>query len=460
MGRQRHLAVFTIFMGIALSVLDTTAVTLGLPTMRRDLGVNADEAIWIVNGFQMAALVALLPLANWGERFTYRRVYLVGVALWGLASAVACLADSLPVLIAARVAQGLGAAGLMAVNTALVRLTWPPALLGRGIAFNSMVVSTATVAGPLVAAAVLSLGSWRWLFAMNVPACLILLALGRRTLPVNAPMQDDSPPSAADIVLNAALFLLLFMAAESLGRSLRSPQGVVQGLIQGGLFLAGALAVGAVHVRRQWGQPRALLPLDLLRIPLFRLSMMTSIGSFAAQTMTYIVLPFLFLDIWRTDTTQAGLLIACWPAGTIFASALAGRLIGRYHNGWLGAAGLGCLTLGLASLAAVALGGGPSGLVAWSLGVCGIGFGLFQSPNNHTIITSAPPQRAGAASGMLGSARLTGQTLGATLVAAVLAAHGGISTQGLGVALMLAAALAAVAGASSFMRTRYPLAPA
>ena len=88
MGRQRHLAVITIMLGIALSVLDTTTIALGLPTMTRDLGVSADLSIWIVNGCQLAALVALLPVANWGERISFRRVYLVGAALWGLASAV------------------------------------------------------------------------------------------------------------------------------------------------------------------------------------------------------------------------------------------------------------------------------------------------------------------------------------------------------------------------------------
>lgn len=456
-GRQRHLAMFTILLGIALSVLDTTSVALGLPTMTRDLGVGADDAIWIVNGFQLAALVALLPLANWGERITYRRIYLAGAALWGLASVVASLADSLPVLIAARVVQGLGAAGLMAVNMALVRLTLPPALLGRGVALSSMVVSVATVAGPLVAAAALSAGSWRWLFALNIPACALLLLLGHRTLPANTPQADAAPPSLLDIALNAALFILLFLAADSFGRSVRSSEVQGQGLVQGAVLLAAGLAVAAVHVRRQWGQPRALLPLDLLRIPLFRLSMMTSVGSFAAQTMAYIALPFLLFEAWRASASQAGLFMVCWPAGTIAAAALASRLIGRWHNGWLGAAGLVAMALGLAALAQVAQSAEPTLRAAWSLGLCGVGFGLFQAPNNHTIITSAPPQRAGAASGMLGSARLTGQALGATLVAVVFAVHGGTGTQALAQVLLLAAVLAAAAAVASFQRTRYPL---
>jgi MFS transporter, DHA2 family, multidrug resistance protein len=455
-GRRFQRALATILLGIALTVLDSTAVTLGLPTMTRDLGVSPDQAIWIVNGFQLAVLVALLPLAQWGERVTYRRVYLVGVALWGVASAFAAMVDSLSLLIVARVIQGLGAAGVMAVNMALVRLTWPPTLLGRGIALNSVVVSTATVLGPLVAAAILSFTSWRGLLAMNVPACFLLLVLGYRALPDNPAVMHAPAPSLADIVLNASLFILLFMAADSLARAMKSPVGPGHGLAQGATLLALGGLVAVVHVRRQWNRPHALLPVDLLRIPVFGLSMLTSVGSFAAQTMSYIVLPFLLIDVWRTTASEAGFLMACWPVGTIASAALAARWIGRHHGGRLGAVGLSLLALGLAALGWVAATDSQPHVVAWSLGLCGVGFGLFQSPNNHLIITSAPAHRAGAASGMLGSARLTGQTLGASLVALVFAIQGETSPKGLSVALLAAATLSGLAGAASLMRVRYP----
>jgi DHA2 family multidrug resistance protein-like MFS transporter len=456
-GRQRHLAVFTILVGIALSVLDTTTIAMGLPTMTRELGVSADQAVWIINAFQLAVLVALLPVAHWGGRVSFRRVYLGGVALWGVASAVACLADSLPVLVAARVAQGLGAAGLMGVNMALVRLVWPPALLGKGAALNSVVVSIATVSGPLLAAMVLSVASWRWLFALNIPACALLLLLGWRALPANQPAAGAEPLAWRDVLLNGAMFVLVFLAAESFGRAMKSPLGMTQGLLEGALLLAAGVAAGFIHVRRQWRQAQALLPLDLLRIPLFRLSMMTSVGSFAAQTMAYVVLPFLLLEAWRATPSQTGLLMSCWPAGTFVAAHLAGRWIGRYHNGLLGALGLVCMSLGLAFLAYVALAWEPTHVVVLGLLLCGVGFGLFQSPNNHTIITCAPVHRAGAAGGMLATARLVGQSLGATVVAVVFAAHGQTSVHALGVALLVAALLSALGAYASYERTRYRL---
>ncbi len=447
-----YLALATVMMGVALSVMDGTAIAFVLPAVAREFGASASSTVWVVNGFQMAALVALLPLAHLGDRVGFRRVHLTGAAVLGLASVVAVFADSLPVLIAARVAQGLGAAGTMAVNTALVRLIWPPSRLGRGIALNSILVGVASVSGPMLAAALLSVGSWRWLLALNVPVCLLIVLLGRRALPVN-PTSGDSPlPSGLDVVLNAALFILLFLAADRFGASVKASAGRGDDLVLGLALMAGCLAVGAVHVRRQLRQAVPLLPLDLLRLPVFRLSMMASVGGFSAQTLAQVALPFLLIDAWRASAGEAGLLMSCWPVTTIAGAYLAGRLIGRVHNGWLGAAGLLALALGLGLLAVAAF--TPGSALAAPLALCGLGFGLFQSPNNHTIITSAPSARSGAASGMLGTARLTGQTLGATLAAVVFALHPAGDASGPGLGLAVASALAVLAALASALRTR------
>src|SRR5690606_14471905 len=117
------------------------------------------------------------------DRIGYRRMYLGGMALFAVSSLGAMLANSLETLIAARAIQGLGAAGIMSVNSALLRLIYPRARLGRGLAINSMVVATASVAGPTVSAAILSVASWPWLFALNVPLGALVLTLGRRALP-------------------------------------------------------------------------------------------------------------------------------------------------------------------------------------------------------------------------------------------------------------------------------------
>ncbi|MBO9515762.1 MAG: MFS transporter, partial [Variovorax sp.] len=397
---QRWHAMLVIILGIAVSVIDGTIVNLALPGIARELHADASHAIWVVNAYQIATLVMLLPLASLGDRIGYRRVYLVGMALFAASSLVATFANSLGMLIAARALQGLGAAGLMSVNAALVRCVYPRAQLGRGMAINSMVVATASVAGPTVAAAILSVASWPWLFAINVPLGVLVLALGIRALPFNEAAAASGPRfSGIDVLLNVLMFALVFIGADRLG--VRDAAGQGSGAGGWAILLAGVL-VGVVYLRRQLSLAVPLFPVDLLRIPVFALSMGTSIGAFCAQMLSFIALPFMLLDTYGRSHFEAGLLITAWPLAIVFMAPIAGRLIGKYPDGLLGGIGLATLASGLALLAALPANPGNAD-IAWRMVLCGLGFGLFQSPNNHTIVTSPPPNRSGAASGMLGT---------------------------------------------------------
>lgn len=449
---QRGRAMAVIILGIAVAVLDGTIMNLALPSIARELGASASHAIWVVNAYQIATLVMLLPLASLGDLFGYRRIYLLGMGLFTLSSLAAVLSNSMGTLIAARALQGLGAAGIMSVNAALVRLIYPSSQLGRGMAINSMVVATASVAGPSVAASILSVASWPWLFAFNVPLGLVVLAIGLRALPFNqrAAAVPGTRFSGIDVLLNIGMFSLVFLGVDRLG--VREGGATGTPAMAWALLLAG-LAIGFVYLRRQRTMALPLFPVDLLRIPVFALSMGTSVAAFTAQMLSYIALPFLLLDVYGRTHLEAGLLITAWPLAIVVMAPIVGRLIGRYPDGLLGGIGLGLLACGLALLAA--LPAQPHDLdIAWRMALCGIGFGLFQSPNNHTIVTSAPRQRSGAASGMLGTARLTGQTLGAVVVAAVFSIWSPHEGHGPVIALALAAGCAALAGIFSSFRLR------
>ena len=155
-GASRTAAAVTIALGLVMAVLDGSIANLALPTLAGEFGVSAASSIWVVNAYQLAVTVSLLPLAALGEIVGYRKVYLVGMALFTLASLGCALSDSLPTLVAARVAQGFGAAGMLSVNSALVRFIYPRALLGQGFGVNVMVGSVSSATGPSVAAAILS----------------------------------------------------------------------------------------------------------------------------------------------------------------------------------------------------------------------------------------------------------------------------------------------------------------
>jgi len=180
-------------------------------------------------------------------------------------------------------------------------------------------------------------------------------------------------------------------------------------------MVAGGLIAGATLAWREWGQPAPLMPLDLMRIPIFGLSILTSVVSFAAQMLAYVAIPFLFQSVLGRSVFATGLLMTPWPLAVGIAAPIAGRLADRVNAGLLGGIGLAVFAAGLFFLSR--LGPDPTNLdIAWRMAVCGLGFGFYQSPNNRTIVSSAPKLRSGAAGGMLATARLLGQTTGAVAV--------------------------------------------
>jgi DHA2 family multidrug resistance protein-like MFS transporter len=246
------------------------------------------------------------------------------------------------------------------------------------------------------------------------------------------------------------MFSLIFLGADQLGVGSASGQGASP--MAWGILAAG-LVVGFVFLQRQRKLALPLFPIDLLRIPVFALSISTSVAAFAAQMLSYIALPFLLLGAYGRSHIEAGLLITCWPLAIVVMAPVAGRLIGRYPDGLLGGVGLALLAGGLALLAG--LPAHPANAdIMWRMALCGAGFGLFQSPNNHTIVTSPPHHRSGAASGMLGTARLTGQTLGAVMLAGVFSVWSPVDGKGPVIALVLACCFAGVAAVFSVMRLK------
>ena len=427
-----------IALGLTLAVLDGAIANVALPTIAKDLRASAAASIWIVNAYQLATTITLLPLASLGDRIGYRRIYLGGLLLFTLASFACALSTSLPALAVARVLQGFGAAGIMSVNTALVRMIYPPAHLGRGIAVNAMVVAIASAVGPTIASGVLAIAAWPWLFAINVPIGIAAIIGGFKALPMN--IGHDSPYDYLSAVMNALVFGLLIFAVDGLGHGEGLGLVALEGL--------GAAVIGYFFVRRQLSRPAPLLPVDLLKIPMFALSIGTSVCSFCAQMLAFVSLPFLLQDRFGFSQVYTGLLMTPWPAIIIVVAPIAGMLADRVSSGWLGGVGLAVLTVGLVLLAT--LGAHPEPLqIAWRMALCGAGFGIFQSPNNRAMMSSAPPDRSGGASGMLGTARLTGQTLGAALVALIF----GLAPQhGPTVAIYVAACFSAVAAVVSSMR--------
>lgn len=435
---RRFWAILTTGLGLIMAVLTGSIANLALPTISRDLGVSPAESIWVVNAYQLAVTTTLLPLAALGEIFGFRRVYLVGLAAFTAASLACSFAESLPVLILARVVQGIGASGVMSVNSALLRFIYPRASLGRGFGINAMIGSSTGALGPSVAAAVLSVAPWEWLFALNVPFGIAGVLIGLRSLPATprAAHRFDLPSA----VLSAAAFGLLILGIDGIGDAALRGVAVAE--------LAAAAVAFALLTHRQLSRSNPLLPIDLMRRPVFALSVTASTFSFAAQGMVAVCMPFHFEEVLGFSRAQTGLLMTAWPLTVVFVAPLAGRLSDRFSAAYIGAAGQAIMLAGLVSLAL--LPAAPSlADIAWRMSLAGIGFGLFNSPNNRTIIVSAPASRSGGASGMQATSRLLGQTIGTAIVGLLFGLLAKGTTE---VTLVLGATFCLVAGLASIFR--------
>ena len=324
------MAFSTLAMALTMAVLDGNIVNVALPTMARQFTVAPESATWIVNAFQLAVTVSLLPLAALGDMYGYRRVYWWGLAVFTLASLACALAPTFALLTVARLIQGLGAAGIMSVNIALIRFIYPHSRLGQGVGNMAVVVAVASAASPSVAAAILSVASWHWLFLVNVPIGALALVMAARTLP--ATPRAAGRLDLISVVLNALAFGLLIAGINRIGQggSLWPP------LVEIGF----GLAIGVILVRRQFKLPAPLLPVDLLRRPVFALSLATSITSFGAQTLALVALPFYFEDALGRSPAATGLLLTPWPVATALIAPIAGRLADRFIPGILSSIGL------------------------------------------------------------------------------------------------------------------------
>lgn len=439
---SRYWAILAIGLGVTVSVLDGAIANVALPTIAGDLHTTPAASIWVVNAYQLAITISLLSLSSIGEIGGYRKVYTGGLLLFSFTSLACALSDSLLTLIIARTLQGFGAAAIASVNTALIRIIYPKRFLGRGMGLNALIVSVSAAAGPTIASAILSVANWPWLFAVNIPIGVTAFVLSCKFLPDNPVHIEGRRFDGAAGVMNAITFALLIGIIEAFTHDLRWY-----------LIVAGAVAAvvcGYVFIRRESHKDYPLFPVDLLRIPLFSLSIITSVFSFIAQMLAMVSMPFFLQRVLGRSEVATGLLLTPWPLATMIFAPLAGRLLEKVKAGILGCIGMLIFAAGLLFLAVLPAHPSDADII-WRMAVCGCGFGLFQTPNNSTIIASAPESRSGGASGMLGTARLMGQTLGASLVALMFKVFPGQSAHA---SLLLGCGLSVAAAFISLTRVR------
>ncbi len=440
---RRAWAMLTYSIGLSMSVLDGNIANTALPSIAAQLNAKPAASIWVVNAFLLAVAVCVVPLSSVVDIIGYKRIYQMGLALFTLASVGCSLPHSLHTLVLARVFQGVGAASIWSASAAILRYTYPRAILGRGIGVSGMVVFTSAAAGPSIASAILSIASWHWLFAINIPFGLISLSLSERCLaPAKGTRHRFDIWSA---VLSAATVTLLVRGVDGIGNLGNMSTVAAE--------LAGAAIFGVLMVRRQIGLEIPMLAIDLFQRPIFALSVSASLCTFICQGLAFVVLPFYFIDGLGFSQVWAGILLTPWPLAGGIMSHLSGRLADRYPIRMLGTVGMAAMCLGLILLAT--LPAHPTKMeIIWRAALGGSGFGFFGAPNNRAMVASAPRERSGGAGGISTMSRLLGQSIGVSVVAVIftLTAHGQVSLRGTKMAMLFGSAFCVASGIISGVR--------
>ena len=433
-----------------MAALDNLVVTTALPSIRTHLGGGIADLEWTVNAYTLTFAVLLMLGAALGDRFGRRRVFTIGLALFTLSSLGAALAPGIDALIAARAAQGVGAALLTPVSLTLLTSAVPPAK--RGLAFGAWgaVNGMAIAMGPLIGGTIVEHLSWQWIFALNVPIGLALLPLARLRL-----TESRGPNSRLDIpgtaLASAGLFGIVFALIRGNEDGWTSPT-VLTGLIGGA-----ALLVAFVAWELRTDAP--LLPMRLFRNRAFAAvnsaSLLMSVGMFGS---------IFLLSQWLQTAQgyspmEAGVRMLPWTAMPMLVAPLAGMLADRIGGRIIIATGLAFQAAGLVWFATIVAAHVAYGSQIPALVLSGIGMALFFAPVTTVLMGSVKPEEQGVASGANNALREIGGALGIAVLASVFTAHGDFSSpqryaDGLAPAIWVGAAAIAAATVAALLVPR------
>jgi EmrB/QacA subfamily drug resistance transporter len=431
--------------GTFMTTLDASIVNIGLPSIAHAFRTPLTGTIeWVIIGYLVVIAALLLTFGRLSDMVGRKPIWTAGLGVFTLGSAICGAAPSLGLLIAARAVQGVGAALILATSTAILTGAVPPTQRGRALGVSAVAVSLGVTAGPTVGGLLTDSLSWRWIFYVNVPIGLGALAATMRILPRTAGAERQGRFDPA-----GALLLALGVSALTLGLTLGTRWGWTSARLLGTLGIGVCALAGAVLVERHAANP--VLDLRLFRERVFASALVSLLFSMLALFAVGFLLPFYFEELRGFSAARSGRLLTPYALTIAIVAPVAGAVADRFGSRWLAPLGLAIAAVGLFLLALVEA-ASSTWDVAWRLIVAGVGQGLFQSPNTRALMTAAPATEQGEASGLLATARVTGQALSVSVAGALFASLGGAAA---GSALVAAASSHASVSSTAVLQTTF-----
>lgn len=399
-----------------MASLDNLVVTTALPSIRKDLGGALEDLEWTVSAYTLTFAVLLMFGAALGDRFGRRRLFTIGLGLFTAASAAAALAPGMGELIAARAAQGVGAAIMMPLTLTLLSATVAPERRGMAFGIWSAVNGLAVATGPLIGGTLTEHFSWQWIFWLNVPIGLLLLPLARLRL-----NESRGPNSRLDVpgtaLASAGLFGIVYALIRGNADGWTSPS-VLTGLIAGA-----ALIVAFVAYENRAAHP--ILPMRLFRNRAFSAVNAASLLMFLGMFGSIFLLSQFMQNVSGYSPMEAGVRMLPWTAMPMIVSPIAGILSDRIGGRPIIAAGLTLQAVGLALFALVVTTDVSYAAQLPALIISGIGMAMYFGPTANVVMSSVRPEEQGIASGANNAFRELGGALGVAILASVFSSQGG-----------------------------------
>jgi EmrB/QacA subfamily drug resistance transporter len=410
--QRKWLILSTVSLGSLMSTLDGSIVNIALPAIQTDFRIDLTTVEWVVVAYLLIVGSLLLPVGRLGEVATFKRVYLAGFALFTVSSVLCGLSPNELWLIGFRALQACGAAAIMAMGPAVVARTFDAGERGRALGLNGVSVSLGLSLGPALGGVLTQVASWRSIFLINAPIGVIAILWAWRVLPAEGRGRDQSFDIRGAALSGVALFSLLLALSEGQGWGWTSPATL--------LLAAAFIVLGAAFLYAERATVQPLLDLTLFRVRPFSFGLASVVVAFSGLFTATFLLPFLLEQGRGFSPVEAGLLLTPVPISMAIVAPFSGIASDRFGPALPASAGMVLMVLALLSLTQLPVDFSLPDLV-WRLIIMGIGQGLFMSPNSSAVLGSVPGRRVGTASGTLAQMRVTGQSLGIALSAAIVA---------------------------------------
>lgn len=394
---------FTVLIMTFMVTLDGSIVNVALPVMSSELNASMGDIEWVASIYLVVTCATILIFGRLGDMIGKVRIFQIGVILFTIGSLLCSISGTLPLLIGARVVQGLGSAAALANNQGIITESFPPDERGKALGFVSTFVALGSMTGPTLGGMILTVLPWTYIFLINIPVGVLSFLIGLRTLPNKKPAKPGRLDAKGSVLLLLSI-LLLFGSFTLLQNGVSLP--IIIGIIAGAVFL-----VLFIVVEKRMDDP--LVPIGIFKNKMFSLNLFTMLTAFVAIGANNIIMPFYLQDARQFSPGMAGLLMTVIPLITAVMGPISGTMSDHIGSELPTMIGLIFTTIGLALMTMLGIDTTIAVIILF-LAVIAVGSALFQSPNNSLIMGSVSRDELGLVGSLAGLVRNMGMSVGIT----------------------------------------------